>query len=205
MWYIVEADEGAELVCGLAEGVDQSAFAKAVVEGRISEALHHQPVQAGEVYFIPAGLAHAIGRGILIAEIQQNCDLTYRVYDYDRRQPDGSLRELHVEKALEVIRPFSTAEIDAIAFARTGGVADGEGVLADCEYFRVEKKTLTAVPSDLAECGRMRHLLCLSGCGTLSCNGSTYPITKGDSYLLPAALDSVTATGDATLLISQAN
>ncbi len=205
MWYIVEADEGAELVCGLAEGVDRAAFAKAVAEGRISEALHHQPVHAGEVYFIPAGLAHAIGRGILIAEIQQNCDLTYRVYDYDRRQPDGSLRELHVEKALEVTRPFSTDEINAIAYARTGGVPENPDVLADCQYFRVEKKTLTAEPTELASEGTMRHLLCLSGNGALICDGETYPIAKGESWLLPAALVSVTATGDATLLISQAN
>ena len=205
MWYIVEADEGAELVCGLADGVDRAAFAKAVAEGRISEALYHRPVHAGEVYFIPAGLAHAIGRGILIAEIQQNCDLTYRVYDYDRRQADGSLRELHVEKALEVIRPFRADEIDAIAYARTAGKPDGEDVLADCEYFRVEKRVLSDIPTELAKSGTMRHLLCLSGKGTLVCNGVSYPISKGDSWLLPAALDRVTATGDPTLLVSQAN
>ncbi|MBE6553571.1 MAG: mannose-6-phosphate isomerase [Ruminococcaceae bacterium] len=205
MWYIVEADEGAELVCGLAEGVDSAAFAQAVGEKRIASALHHQPVHAGESYFIPAGLAHAIGRGILIAEIQQNCDLTYRVYDYDRRQADGSLRELHVEKALDVIRPFSKAEIDAIAFSRTGGTPSSERVLADCEYFHVEKTSLTNTPTELAARGSMRHLLCLSGEGSLVCDGETYPIQKGDSWLLPAALDSVTATGDAMLLVSWEN
>ena len=205
MWYIVEADEGAELVCGLAEGMDREGFARAVSEGRISEALHHQPVHAGESYFIPAGLAHAIGRGILIAEIQQNCDPTYRVYDYDRRQADGSLRELHVEKALDVIRPFTDDEIDAIAFAHTGGKPEGADVLADCEYFRVEKKTLTEAPVELALRGTMRHLLCLSGEGTLACDGVSYPIGKGESWLLPASLESVTASGNAVLLVSQAN
>ncbi len=205
MWYIVEADEGAELVCGLAEGVDSAAFAKAVAERQIASALHHQPVHAGESYFIPAGLAHAIGRGILIAEIQQNCDLTYRVYDYDRRQADGSLRELHVEKALDVIRPFSKEEIDAVAFSRTGGVPAGENVLADCEYFHVEKLTLSKTSVELAAKGCMRHLLCLSGEGTLTCEGETYTIGKGDSWLIPAALDSVTAMGDALLLMSWEN
>ena len=78
-------------------------------------ALKVQKVRTGETYFIPAGLPHAIGKGILIAEIQQNCDLTYRVYDYDRRQADGSLRELHIDKACDVIRPFDEKEIDAIA------------------------------------------------------------------------------------------
>lgn len=206
MWYIVEADEGAELICGFADGVSREDFAAAVANGKIGDALRHQSVKAGETYFIPAGLTHAIGKGILIAEIQQNCDLTYRVYDYDRRQPDGSLRELHVEKALDVSRPFTEDEIDAIRYARTGGKAEKEGVLADCAYFRVEKLTVEkGAEQTVGQKGYMRHLLCIAGEGELLCNAETYSVKKGESWLLPACLDGVTVKGDLTLILSNAN
>ena len=118
MWYIVDADEGAEIICGLADGMDAKGFAGAVAEGRTLDALKRRRVHPGDVYFIPAGLPHAIGKGILIAEIQQNCDLTYRVYDYDRIDASGNKRELHVDKALDVVRPFTDGEVDAIRYAK---------------------------------------------------------------------------------------
>ena len=202
MWYIVEADEGAELIFGLAEGFDTEDFVRAVKAGDPESALHHQPVQAGESYFIPSGMAHAIGRGILIAEIQQNCDLTYRVYDFDRRQPDGSLRELHVEKAVDVIRPFAQKEIDAIRYSRTGGVAEHENVLVDCPYFRVEKLDLRDGTVLLPQEGKMRHLLCIGGEGDLHADGKAYRVSKGESWLLPACVKKVTASGELLLLLS---
>lgn len=201
MWYIVDADPDAEIICGLADGVSREDFAAAVASGTMESALKRQPVHAGETYFIPAGLTHAIGKGILIAEIQQNCDRTYRVYDYERRQPDGSLRELHVEKALDVIRPFTEDEINAIRYSRTGGVAESDAVLAHCDFFRVEKRDLTLSPITLRE-GIMQHLLCLDGNATLECGGECYTLARGESWLIPAALKGVTLTGDATLLIS---
>lgn len=201
MWYIVDAAEGAELICGLADGVTQEDYAKAVKAGDVMSALKRQKVAVGETYFIPAGLPHAIGKGILIAEIQQNCDRTYRVYDYDRRQPDGSLRELHVEKALDVIRPFSDAEIDSIRYSQVSGDCDRARLLAHCDFFRVEKLTVSDRAMPIPD-GGMRHLLCLSGRANLNCNGKAYTVEKGDSWLLPAALADVTVAGDATLLIS---
>ena len=205
MWYIIEADEGAELICGLADGLTTEDLAKAVEDGNVEAALHHQPIRPGEVYFIPAGFAHAIGKGILLAEIQQNCDLTYRVYDFERRQPDGSLRELHVEKALDVIRPLSAEEIDAIRYSRTGGVAPSEEVLVDCEYFRVEKLETKGEPMTVSQEGRMRHLLCIEGNGALLCDGVRYEVRKGESWLLPACLDDVTVVGEVTLLLTVGN
>lgn len=201
MWYIVDAAEGAELICGLADGVTQEDYAKAVKAGDVMSALKRQKVAVGETYFIPAGLPHAIGKGILIAEIQQNCDRTYRVYDYDRRQPDGSLRELHVEKALEVIRPFSADEIDTIRYSRVSGDYDRAHLLAHCDFFRVEKLTVGGKVTSLPN-GGMRHLLCLAGRADLTCGGKVYTLEKGESWLLPAVLADVTATGNATLLIS---
>ena len=204
MWYIVDADEDAEIICGLTDGIDNAAFCAALEKGELMSVLKTQKVAAGETYFIPAGLAHAIGKGILIAEIQQNCDLTYRVYDYDRRGADGSLRELHIAKACDVIRPFDEAEIDAIRYSR-GLPESREEVLADCEYFRTEKRNLTGNAHTLAQNGYLSHLLCLEGDGTIECDGASYPFHRGDSILLPACLCDLTLTGTGTVLIATAS
>ena len=205
VWYIVEADEGAEIICGLAEGITVEDFAVAIREGRSVEALHHQPVCAGETYFIPSGLPHAIGKGILIAEIQQNCDLTYRVYDYERRQKDGTLRELHVQKALDVIRNFGKEEIEALRYARAERGLATDSVLVDCAYFRTERLELTGeedVP--IGGDGYLKHLLCLSGHATLRYGADVVEIGKGDSYLLPAALSELSLEGKGIFLLSSA-
>ena len=200
MWYIVEADEGAELIFGLQDGATQEDFAKAVKENDPERVLKRCPVHAGECYFIPAGMTHAIGRGILIAEIQQNCDLTYRVYDYNRRGPDGSLRELHVEKAMEVVRPLTEEEVDAIRYSRRSDTLVNGEPLADCRFFRVEKMTVKD-EHILPDCARMRHVLCLEGEGAFVLNGERYPVTKGDSYFLPP-LRGLAVEGDFVSLVS---
>ncbi len=203
MWYIVDADEDAEIICGLADGIDNAAFCTALKNGELMSVLKTQKVRSGETYFIPAGLPHAIGKGILIAEIQQNCDLTYRVYDYDRRQADGTLRELHIDKACDVIRPFSEDEIDAIRYSRTLPTSR-EDVIADCDYFRVEKLNLCQDVHALSQNGYLRHLLCIEGSGTIECDGVPYPFQRGDSILLPACLDDLTLSGNGTVLLSTA-
>lgn len=203
MWYIVDADEDAEIICGLVDGIDNAAFCAALESGKLMSVLKKQKVHAGETYFIPAGLPHAIGKGILIAEIQQNCDLTYRVYDYDRRQADGTLRELHIEKACDVIRPFDASEIDAIRYSR-GLPTSREVVLADCDYFRVEKCNLAPNAYTLEQNEYLRHLLCLNGEGKIECDGVSYSFQRGDSILLPACLPDVLLTGTGTVLVSTA-
>ncbi len=203
MWYIVDADEDAEIICGLAEGYDNAAYQEALEKGELMSALRVQKVRAGETYFIPAGLPHAIGKGILIAEIQQNCDLTYRVYDYDRRQKDGTLRQLHVKKANDVIRPFTEEEINAIRYSRATP-QDTQAVLADCSYFRTEKLILAKNAHTLLQNGYMRHLLCIAGEGNVTYQDAQVSFHRGDSILLPAALSACTITGDATLILTTA-
>ena len=200
MWYIVEADEGAELIFGLQDGATREDFAKAIKENDPERVLKRCPVHAGECYFIPAGMTHAIGKGILIAEIQQNCDLTYRVYDYNRRGADGSLRELHVEKALDVVRPFTVDEVEEIRYARRSDTLVNGDILADCEYFRVEKLTVKDAHV-LPDCARMRHVLCLSGEGAFAFEGERYPVFKGCSYFLPP-LRGLAVEGDFVALVS---
>ncbi len=198
MWYIVDADEGAEIIYGFKDGVDTKAFCDAVDGGTLDNVLRRVKVKKGDVFFIPSGLVHAIGEGILIAEIQQNSDLTYRVYDYDRVGKDGKKRELHTDKAKAVARPFSDEEIDKIRYAR----GKNEDLLANCEYFSAElirvshKLRIDADDSFVS-------LLCIGGAGSISFDGESYEIKKGDSYFLPRGIGGCILNGDMELIASR--
>ena len=201
MWVILEADPGAELIYGLNPGLSASDFEKAVREGRYDDVLCRKEVHKGDDFFIPSGMVHAIGKGILIAEIQQNCDLTYRVYDYDRRQPDGTLRQLHVEKALAVTRPFTQAEIDAIRFESvTKDERGDETVLAHCRYFKTRRYAVDKIRDASVSKDSFQNLLCLEGSGEIVCGGVSYPIAKGDDYYLPAGMGDYQIKGNLTIL-----
>ena len=202
MWYIVDAKEGATLVYGLADGVSTEDFARAVTEGRIGEVMHHVPVKKGETYFIPAGMLHAIGAGILVAEIQQNSDITYRVYDFDRVGADGKLRELHVDKALSVTRPFSDEEVGAIRFSDAKRAMAGEA-LASCEFFGASRLTLDGKTQLAVGADSFLSLICIDGECAITFEGESYPIVKGDSYFLPAGMGAFTLDGTATLILSR--
>ncbi|MBQ8858867.1 MAG: class I mannose-6-phosphate isomerase [Clostridia bacterium] len=200
MWVVLEADEGAELVFDLRAGVTREDFAAAARAGDIEETLNACPVKAGDVFFIPSGMVHAIGAGIVIAEIQQNSDLTYRVYDYNRRQSDGSLRELHVEKALDVVRPFRTEEIDAIRYAAKTE-KDGAENLAHCRYFCTDRLVLSHEPlACVADETTFHALLCTRGEGSILCAGTVTPIKQGETYFIPAKTGEYSLAGDAEIL-----
>ena len=201
MWYVVDAAEGAQLVYGLKDGITQSDFADAVAKKHIGEAMNYRTVRAGETYFIPAGMIHAIGAGILIAEIQQNSDLTYRVYDFDRVGADGKLRPLHVDKALKVTRPFSKAEIEDIRFAK--GKTDGVGeLLANSQYFGVRKMDIKGAVGITATSDSFLSVLCISGEGKIIHGDNTYAISKGDSYFIPAGMGNFSVSGELTVIVS---
>lgn len=128
MWYVVEADEGAGLYLGFNRDVTKAEFENAIAENRLTELLNFYPVKAGDCYFIPAGTIHAIGKGCLIYEIQQNSNITYRVYDYGRVDKNGNQRELHVDKALQVtcLQKFVPQTFE-------------NGLLGKSAYFTVDK------------------------------------------------------------------
>lgn len=127
MWYVVEADEGAGLYLGFNRDVTKEEFQTAIEKNCLTELLNFYPVKAGDCYFIPAGTIHAIAKGCLIYEIQQNSNITYRVYDYGRTDKNGNPRELHVDKALQVtcLQKFTPQTFD--------------GLLGKSEYFTVDK------------------------------------------------------------------
>ncbi|MBQ8396725.1 MAG: class I mannose-6-phosphate isomerase [Clostridia bacterium] len=203
LWYIVEADPGARLILGLREGVTVGEFAAALRAGDPAPLLREVEVHAGESYFVPAGLLHAIGSpagaGILLAEIQQNSALTYRVWDYARRDANGNLRQLHTDRALDVIHPYADAEIAALCFTRPCDLP-GE-CICTAEYFAVSRLTGAA---DFTVTDRFVSLLCLDGESTLTCDGQRYTVRPGQSWYLPAGLGDCHIGGTATLLLSQA-
>lgn len=198
MWYIADAKDGAEIIYGIKDGVGELRC-----DSKIGEQVKTVKVKKGDSFFIPSGMLHAIGKGCLIAEIQQNSDLTYRVYDYERRDAQGNLRELHTEKALRVIRSFSDAEVDAIRYSQSDKIGVGE-CLASCKYFNVSRVALSGGTEELyADTGSFHSLLCLEGEGEILCGKDRYAMVKGDSYFIPAGLGKYEIKGNLTVIVSR--
>ncbi len=196
MWCVLEADEGATLVYGLKDKFDEKAFTEAVAEGRVEELLNYVPVKKGDVFFIPQGLVHAIGKGILIAEIQENSNITYRVYDYNRLQ-NGKPRELHVEQAIKTVKDFAEEQISSIRYLN-GKKSDN--VLADCSLFKVERYQLDSSMEIDTDSGFV-SVICTEGEGTVGGE----PMKKGDSFFLPDNMGKVKITGNCEIIISRSN
>jgi len=201
MWYVIDAKPGAKLVYGLKEGTGKEQFRQAVESGNTEEVLNFVPVKKGDSFFIGSGTIHAIGAGLLIAEIQQSSNTTYRVYDYNRTDKNGNKRELHIEKAIAV------TDIDAgEAQNRIGAEVDINGGkmrnLADCEFFRVEKYDLTSDTSLTNNHGGFEMLVFTEGSGSIDYAGSSWSFKNGDSFFVPAAIGKYTVSGGCTFLRS---
>jgi len=187
MWYILQAKPGARLVCDVKPGLDREGFRRALEEGRIEDCLGSLDVVAGDFVNIPAGMLHAIGSGILLLEVQQSSNLTYRVYDYDRLDPHGQRRELHTQKALEVI-DFSSSLRSGKRPGLTLPLAHGGSrrILVINPYFQVEEWTTPgSLPQDtLAE--RFVLYTVIEGRGQLEHQGQALPLSPGQTVFVPA-------------------
>ena len=198
MWYILDCEEGAALYYGFKEDTTREAYESAIKEGRLTDILNRVPVKRGDVFFIPAGTVHAIGAGILICEIQQNSNTTYRVYDYNRRDKNGNLRPLHVEKALAVSDLKKSPALPEIP--------DGADVLlAECGYFEVRRLRFAGEGSVPATTGSFTALTVTEGEGTLSDGESVLSFRKGDTLFIPAQETSFAVTGACEMILSRAN
>jgi len=206
MWYIVEATEDARLVYGFKDGCTMDAFAKAVSEGTTESVLRYVPVKAGECYFIPSGQVHAIGSGCLIAEIQQNSNVTYRVFDYNRKQADGSLRQLHVAQALDVTKIRTDEEVEALRYEK-GPDKHGK-TLCNCQYFKV-KRHITSVDGNtdfyVSDKSFKSVLVLHAENAFLEHDGTRYEIATGNSFFLPAGMGIVYLNGNAEVLVTTVN
>lgn len=195
-WYIISAEPGAVIYKGLKKGVTKRQFSTVIKEGSVAELLAKVPVEAGECHFLPAGTAHSIGAGLLIAEIQTPSDTTYRVFDWNRVDETGKPRQLHIEEALE-----------SINFNDTGGnlPVTTVGRLVDCECFTIDKGHQAKGCELLLSPGRMKTLIILTGSGAiLAPDETSVKFKAGDCLLVPAAYEGAVQFADDTqyLLVS---
>ena len=192
-WYILDAEPDAFLYYGVNRELTKKEFRKAIEDNTLLDVLNKVPVKKGDFFFIPAGTIHAIGAGIMIAEIQQNSNVTYRVYDFNRRDANGNLRELHVDKAIEV----STLTPPQTEY-------DFGGHLCQCPYFTVDKvevtSTLSCNPGSHQGRASFHSLLILEGEGSLTDGEVTYPFQKGDSFFISADHTTYTLNGSFVML-----
>lgn len=192
MWYVLDAKPGARLIYGFVRNLNKTQVKKHIADGTLENVLQKVPIKKNDVFFIPAGCVHAIGAGALIAEIQENSNLTYRLYDYNRLDKNGEQRPLHIEKALEVADLKGAAEprqpMRVLKF--TPGFASE--LLCRCQYFQVERLLLnTERCRNKAKLRAAENsfvtLLCTSGCGTISWNDNkVLEFYKGDCIFVPA-------------------
>lgn len=196
MWYVLEADEGASLYYGVKKEISREKLKERIENNTLLEVLNAVPVHTGDVFFIPSGTIHAIGKGIVLCEIQQNSNTTYRVYDYDRRDKNGNPRELHIAKALEVatLTPSPATPVD-----HSGG---NDIVLASCKYFTV-RRLLPKDGMQVSITDQCFHSLIITdGSGMLTLNGEMMNLQKGDSIFIPAQNGEYTLQGYCNVVLS---
>jgi len=200
MWYVVDCDEGAELIYGFSENISKEEFERRIKDNTLTEVCNSVPVHKGDVFFISAGTLHAIGEGILIAEVQQNSNTTYRVSDYGRLGADGKPRPLHIEKAVDVTNCVKPT----MPYGQVGEITkDGENTmrkLASCNLFTaqlltLEDKTVMGMKDSFSS------LVVLNGEAELEWEKESIKLKKGDSVFVPAGLD-VQLSGKAEILCS---
>ena len=185
MWYIIQADEGAKLISGFNQPLDKNKYLESFNKGELTDILNAEEVHKGDVFFIPAGRVHTIGKGLLLAEIQQTSDVTYRIYDFDRTDDQGNKRELHVEAALDAIDykhydHYKTSYEDQ---------KDAQVKLVRCPYFTTNKFSLTDdMELDNSSLDCFKIYVVVDGEGIMSGDGFSESLTLGDVVLVPAEI-----------------
>lgn len=205
MWYIAEADPEAELYAGLKKGVGKAEFEAKLREGTVQECFHRIPVKTGDAMFLPSGRVHAIGQGLVIFEIQQNSDTTYRVYDWDRTDPNGKSRELHVEQSLKSI-DFGDFE-PALVSAKRAWKGDGVELrsLVNDPLFRVELLTAEEGSSLKLPIKKPQVVACVSGEITILGKNSEVTLEAGAFCLVPASTNTLVISSNAASRFLLAN
>lgn len=203
-WYVLDASRDARLVYGFRRDCDEETVRKAIENGTIGKCLQQIPVKKDDLFFIEAGTIHAIGAGMLVAEIQENSNLTYRLYDYGRVDKNGKERPLHIDQALAVADLKGSLEprqpLRVIKY-RQGAASD---LLCRCKYFEVYRMLVNTdrrqVVCYQADEISFRVLLCVGGCGTISYEQEFFKFFKGDCIFIPADSLQLSIHGQAQFL-----
>jgi mannose-6-phosphate isomerase len=192
-WFIVQADPGSRLLKGLKPGVTRQAFAKSIADGSVESTINSIPVKAGDCFYLPSGTVHALGAGILAAEVQTPSDTTYRVFDFNRIDPStGKPRTLHVEQAMQCI------DFSAPAPPRQKSSSGPE--LVKCDHFTIRKAAAKKAREVIIPSGEPKVLMFIAGRGRLLAAGHESDFTVGDTILLPAGLVETVAAADSDAL-----
>ena len=199
MWYVVDADPGARLRSGFAKQVTPAEYEASVEDNTITDILREYEVRPGDLFFLPAGRVHSIGAGSFIAEIQQTSDITYRIYDYDRRDAEGNPRELHTELAKDAI------DYTVYENYKNPAVPDtpGEVEIVKCDHFTTDRIQLDGTLPLKLDPESFTVLMCLSGDATLTYPAGETHLTAGHTLLIPAAMTDITLSGKGTLISSR--
>ena len=195
MWYVVDADRGSKLIAGFCRQMDVKDYAAKVADGSIEQDLCKASVNEGDCFYSPAGRVHGIGAGMVIAEIQQTSDVTYRIYDYMRRDREGNLRELHTELALDAIDFGDITQDPKVHYTEKRNTLN---TLVECPYFKTSELKLThTLVRDYAGEDSFHIYMCLSGqCCLLSPQGQGIFLHSGESLVVPACMHQVTLIPD---------
>lgn len=196
MWYVLHADPGATLVYGLQRDTTPDEVRRAIAESRLESLLHTFEVQSGDVLFVPAGTVHAIGAGVVLYELQEYSDITYRLYDYGRLQADGQPRQLHIEQSLTVMDYTKVARdrVRPLALEQRDGLM--RRALVACRYFALEELRLDGTLTARTEKTSCEILTVLGGRCALTSHSGTLDLQHGQTALLPASLGDYTLTGE---------
>lgn len=207
MWYVVDCEEGAGIYCGFNREVSREEVAKRIADNTILEVLNWIPAKKGDVFFIKAGTVHAIGKGMLICEIQQSSNCTYRLYDFDRRDKFGNLRQLHLEQALDVLdySAFDPDEMQKNAKAEgeilPGQVGYGASLLGRCKYFECFSYDIESQQTISLDENSFCAYICIRGDATLSRDGYEISLRAGECAFAPMNAGTVDVTGVCELLV----
>ncbi len=205
MWYVIDAAKGAKLVYGFKRNISKETLRKAALDGSIEKYLNRIDIHPGDVFYIEAGTVHAICEGALIAEIQESSNLTYRLYDYNRRDKNGNLRELHIDKAIDVANTKSSTSPRQPMHVLKYQPGYSSTLLARCKYFQVEKIRInTEHVRDMADYSSgstsFEVLLCIDGCGSIFGDNFFLNFIKGDCIFVPANSPNLKLHGKADML-----
>jgi mannose-6-phosphate isomerase len=187
MWYVFSAESSAKVLVGLQEEVNKRSFLDGLKKQRLEPLFQAHPVHAGDTLFIPAGTPHTMGAGVIVFEVQEYSDLTYRLYDYGRVDRQGKPRELHIDKAMDVIT-FGKSSAQKTARLPLPSEGFDRSLLAACRYFATERWEMDGPVTLKTDPSHFDLLVNLSGDGTLSVPGSRFPCAIGECWFLPANL-----------------
>lgn len=205
---MLDAESQGRIYAGLLPGVDERALRKALSDGTVAQCLHQFKPSTGDCLFLPAGTVHAVGGGVLMAEVQQTSDATFRLFDWNRRDVQGRSRTLHIEQALACIDwqrgPVNPIKVSTLFSSNVQGGPYRRQPLVQCPYFELEHLQ-SEEPLPLGGCGRMQVVVVVNGKGSLESSSGSEDLVAGQTLLLPAEMPAVWCKPNPSLALLQSS